>query len=147
MATATSTALAVMLGLGLALPSTAQEQQSGADADEDGFVTAEEAAAFDEQRFAEITGGADEMTQEQFVEVITGTEDPQEDWSEAKAGAEEGEGLSQEQWLQWRKERFSVAAGDDGQLEAEQYEMSFGMTRDQIDEELLQPDGGAAAEN
>ncbi len=119
MRTTTATALALLLGLGLALPAAAQ--QAGADVDQDQFVTAEEAAAFDEQRFGEITGGGEEMTEEQFTGAMTGAEDPTAIFSEVD---QDGSGqISRDEWMQWRQQRFTEAtAGTEGRMEAGQYE-------------------------
>ncbi len=139
----TATALALFVSLGLALPAAAQQQQGPAArqpgttgvtnpeaaaaeeiaADADQYVTAEEAAAYDEQRFGAITGGQEYMTREQFDAELTGL------GSKAVAATfeqvdEDGDGqISRAEWLLWRQQRFTEAtAGTEGRMGAEEYQ-------------------------
>ncbi len=140
MRTTTAPALALLFGLGLALPTTAQQQQppgaagvtnpeaaasaaiaAGADADQDQYVTGEEAAAYDEQRFGAITGGQEYMTREQFGAELTGSKAVAATFEQVD---EDGDGqISRAEWLLWRQQRFGEAtAGTEGRMEAGQYE-------------------------
>ena len=117
--TNTSTALALILGLGFAMPAAAQGQ-GGADANQDQFVDEQEATAFDEQRFDELSGGADEITQEQFTGGMTGAEEAEAEFGQADT--DQGGTLNRDEWMQYRQQRFGEAAGAEGQVDAAQYE-------------------------
>ena len=117
--TADSTALALLLGLGLALPAAAQE---GADMDADQYVTAVEAQAYDERRWREFTGGAEEMRIEHFTSAMSGAQDYQASFAEADV--DQNGRVSRDEWIQWREGRFTEATeGTEGRMEAGQYEI------------------------
>lgn len=93
----------------------------GADVDQDQFVTGEEATAHDEQRFGEITGGGEEMTEEQFTGAMTGAQDAAASFAEVDA--DQSGQISRAEWTQWRQQRFDEAAAvTEGRMEAGQYE-------------------------
>ena len=126
----TSTGLAVISALGMALwtPAVAQEQ-ADPDADVDGFVSREEATAYSEQRFDQISEGTGEITLEQLHAAIIGAEigsaeaktswDPETEF--IHADLDQGGTLDHEEWMTWRKIRFDQAAGAEGRVEAGLY--------------------------
>ena len=146
MKTSTSTAVALLLGLGLALPAAAQQQTgaetpvpdqgvpeqspearaaeeiaAGADADADQYVTGEEAAAYHQRRFGEITGGTERMTQEQFTGAMTEAE---EIGTLAAEVDQDGDGfITPDEWMAWHEQRFAtVTEGTEGRMAAQDYE-------------------------
>ncbi len=139
MKTTTSTALALLLAL-LALPAAAQQQQQqpaaaqgvtnpefqasqaiAADADADQRVTAEEEAAYAEQRFGAVD--ADEsgaLSQDEYAGAMTQAENPAGMFDEVDL---DGNGeVSREEWTTWRELRWAEAAAGAEEMPVKDYE-------------------------
>lgn len=118
-----STALALIFGLGLgvaSLPAAATQHMLDYDTDSDGMVDAEEASAYAEQEYGDITADED-LTEERFGTMYQGTGDSAEAFAEID---EDGDGeISAEEWVRWREQGFAEATGDtEGEMAGPDFE-------------------------
>lgn len=120
--TNTSTALALIFGLGLgvaSLPAGATQHMLDYDTDSDGIVDAEEASAYAEQEYDDITADED-LTEERFGTMYQGTGDSAEAFAEID---EDGDGeISAEEWVRWREQGFAEAAQGSDEMPTTEFE-------------------------
>ena len=91
------------------------------DVDGDGFVSTDEARVCDTQRFSDLAGGGDSLTEELFATgMADSTADPSATFAEIDA---DGDGeVSQEEWLLWREQGFAAATeGTGGRMAVDDY--------------------------
>jgi EF hand len=91
------------------------------DVDGDGFVNVDEARVCDTQRFSDLAGEGDSLTEELFATgMADSTTDPSATFAEIDA---DGDGeVSQEEWLLWREQGFAAATeGTGGRMAVDDY--------------------------
>lgn len=100
---------------------TAAGTGTGTGMDDGEYVTGEQAATRSEERWSEMTGGAEHMTQDQFGAGMTGSQDVQASFSEVD---EDGDGqISREEWMNWREQGFAGATqGSEGRMSSQDFE-------------------------
>lgn len=112
-----STAIGLLAGLGLALgslPAAAQQQEefnsAVCDTDNNGYISADEAAACADQQYSDWVGEEESLSQERFGESFgPGGDESGTMYSEMDA---DGDGhVTREEWMAWRERTFTEAPG------------------------------------
>ena len=112
----TSTAMALVAGLTLAvgtLPAAAQQQQQTmavCDQDDNGYVSADEARACAERDWSALVGDEESMSRERFDETFADADNLEEMW--AAADADQDGVITNQEWADWRDQRFNEASQD-----------------------------------
>jgi hypothetical protein len=137
------TAMALLAALGVSLAATQAAAQQSCDVDENGYVSADEAAACAERDYSTLVGSDESISRERFEEAFAETENVDEMWAEADAN-QDGE-LSPQEWSEWSARRFRSASPRVEGLAVDDYEALEAQYHMGDDQEGRDESGGGGA--